>query len=258
MANCDQKKINIFSCEHFTYINQIFGDIGVRSIIQEPEFLQGVDTHNWRLVAEPGTESFVGTYHHVLNREAGNGIEKWCSVDERMQKPKANPNDTLCQSYSLLKYLEYNPKKNWKSETLQKKMVNMYRDILKNPYFKEQLREIVNIMNTKKDNLSTKALKRNQPDIWKEFTFSSKSNSCISKKGKIPQYLYYTNFEELYAKIHSVLDTWEQYGYWYYIGDGRCHPSTTPSPTIITPNAMKVDSVQVKKNTVSKYKANTI
>ena len=101
MSKCTEDALKLFGKDHYTYINQIFGDVTVRQIIKEV-----YAPRDWNFVAIPQTEGrFRGSYHHVLEKKGKNGeIIQWCSVEEGFQVD-INENDTLCQSYTLLKYL---------------------------------------------------------------------------------------------------------------------------------------------------------
>ena len=60
-SECTNPKLRIFSFEHFTYINQIFGDQTIREIIREvfpnKKYLFGVQQTG---------EEFENSHHHVL------------------------------------------------------------------------------------------------------------------------------------------------------------------------------------------------
>jgi hypothetical protein len=57
---CTNEKLKIFGRAHYCYINQIFGDQSVRSIIQE------VITNPGKLVVEPSGPEFENSFHHVF------------------------------------------------------------------------------------------------------------------------------------------------------------------------------------------------
>ena len=200
MSKCTEDALKLFGKDHYTYINQIFGDLTVRQIIKEI-----YAPRDWNFVAIPQTEGrFRGSYHHVLEKKGKNGeIIQWCSVDEELQVD-INENDTLCQSYTLLKYLNKPIDKNMKKRQME--MVKMYRNILKRDDFKKELRGIIEIMQKK----IKKIKRKDNPTLWKDYTYD-KPEPYLNK-----------DFDVLYAEIQSVLEKWEKYGYLYYIKDGTC------------------------------------
>ena len=208
MSKCKQLELDLFDLEHKTYINQIFGDETIREIITET-----YAPRDWYFVVEAGVGVFEGTDHHVLERKLKNGeIERWCSVDEGIQNNIVNVNDNLCQSYSLLKFLNKPLTKNMKKT--QKEMINMYRAILKRPYFKKELQNIVTIMNAKIDKLvkgTKKSSKKKKEDktLWFDYT-------------SIDEPYLYKDYHTIYAEILNVLDKWEKYGYWLFVKEGNC------------------------------------
>ena len=143
MNNCNKINLELFSQEHYTYINQIFGDKTIREIIKEM-----YAPRDWDFVVEDATEEFEYSNHHVLVKKGKNGeFTKWCSVDEGLQNTNINKNDTLCQSYTLLKYLNKPIEKNMKKRQME--MIKMYKNIIKRDYFKDELRGMVEIMKRK-------------------------------------------------------------------------------------------------------------
>lgn len=97
VSNCTNAKLKIFSFEHLTYINQFFGDLSVRQIIDEvykkKKYAFGVE--------ETGDEFEHSHHHFVINKRSKQVV---CSVNQGDQDLNINKNDTLCQSYSLLTY----------------------------------------------------------------------------------------------------------------------------------------------------------
>ena len=96
----------------------------------------------------------------------------------------------------------------------QKEMINMYRAILKRPYFKKELQNIVTIMNAKIDKLvksTKKSSKKKKEDktLWFDYT-------------SIDEPYLYKDYHTIYAEILNVLDKWEKYGYWLFIKEGNC------------------------------------
>lgn len=200
MNKCDNIKLGLFSKEHYTYINQIFGDLTVREIIKET-----YAPRDWEFVVEGTDEAFNYSNHHVLQKKGKNGeIIEWCSIDEGYQKLKINKNDTLCQSYTLLKYLNKPIDINMKKRQME--MVKMYRNILKQEHFKREFKNVIDIMrNTIKKNKNL-----NKAVLWKDFTYDE------------PEPYLIKDVDTMYAEIHNVLDKWENYGYMYFIKEGKC------------------------------------
>lgn len=200
MNNCSKINLEIFSKEWYTYINQIFGDKTVREIIKEM-----YTPRDWNFVARQGEGVFLGSYHHVLEKKGKDGETiRWCSVDEGYQNTNINKNDSLCQSYTLLKYLNKPIEQNMKKRQME--MIKMYKNIIKREYFKDELRGMVEIM--KRTIKKTK--KKDNPALWKDYTYD-KPEPYLNK-----------DFNVLYGEIQSVLEKWEKYGYLYFIKDGTC------------------------------------
>ena len=74
MSECTNKKLEIFSFEHYSYINQIFGDITIRRIIREVYR----DLAKKFLFKKINTgEEFENSFHHVLkDKETAAGKTK--------------------------------------------------------------------------------------------------------------------------------------------------------------------------------------
>lgn len=205
MTNCDDELLEYFSLEHYTYINQIFGDETVREIISEV-----FPNDKFYFRAEPGTGEFEDSMHHILIEKKTN--HRVCSANNGYQNMDVNKNDTLCQSYSLLTYFNKNIDADQKQRQMD--MVDMYRNILSNGEFILKL-DVVMITKNKK--------------LWRDYT---KKNEPYIKMNK----------KVILQKIFDVLDKWEEYGYWFFIGEGKC-PSN------------KRRRLGGKKKTVSKRKS---
>ena len=203
MSKCTKNALGLFGNDHYTYINQIFGDETVRQIIKE-----SYAPRDWNFVVEYNVEGFVdNSPHHVLEKKGKNGeIIKWCSVEEEFQNIIININDTLCQSYTLLKYLNKPIDKDMKKRQME--MVKMYRNILSNKYFKKELKKVYNQMKQ----LIKKTKIDDHPGIWIDYTYEE------------PEPYLNKEFNALYAEIHNTLDTWENYGYSYFIKKGKTCP----------------------------------
>jgi len=199
MNNCNKLNLELFSQEHYTYINQIFGDAAIREIIKEM-----YAPRDWDFAVEDANADFEYSNHHILEKKGANGkTVKWCSVDEGFQNILINKNDTLCQSYTLLKYLNKPIATSMKARQME--MIKMYRNIIKRDYFKDELRGMVEIMKRK----IKRTQKKNNPALWKDYT-------------NTPETYLYKDFNTIYAEIQSVLEKWEKYGYLYFIKDGTC------------------------------------
>jgi len=199
---CDQTKLNAFSRNHFTYINQYFGNAAVRDIIMER-----YPSDKYTLISKLVTnDDFEEGYHHlVYDKENDKTI---CSVDDqKQQNPNIDKEDTLCQTYSLLTYLNFIfPEKGYqlppRNESIdykiekQRIMVRMYRDLLSDE-------ELVKLFKNKLE----------YPYVW------------------FKNFIYYKNGEPvgsgftigmIITQIKKVLDIWEDYGFYAFIGKGNC------------------------------------
>jgi len=199
MNTCTSEKLSTFSKEHYTYINQIFGDETVREIIKEMYV-----ERDWDFAVEDANADFEYSNHHVLVKKGKTGEDiKWCSVDEKYQNINVNKNDTLCQSYTLMKYLNKPIAIGMKQRQMD--MVRMYRNILKKEYFNDELKGMVEIMQKE---LKIKK-RRKGVVLWKNYTTNRPTN--INK-----------SYENIHEEINNVLDKWEKYGYLYFMKDGTC------------------------------------
>ena len=183
---CSDAKLELFSKEHFTYINQIFGDQTLREIISEI-----YPNHTFEFGIEETGEEFENSSHHILINKATN--VPVCSVDSGYQNLLINKNDTLCQSYSLLTYFKKPINPDQKKRQLD--MIAMYKKLLSNKKFVAELNTII----TNKDNRH----------LWIDYT-SHKKKYVVMTTSNILQ------------KINDVLTEWKNYGYWYFIGEGKC------------------------------------
>jgi hypothetical protein len=240
---CNNRELEEFSHEHYTYINQFFGDETVRKIITKI-----FPNKNYIMAIEKANEDFEHvndeeepSMHHFLYKKNGKEKEKICSGINGYQNMDINKNDTLCQSYSLLTYLNKDIDPDQKERQMD--MITMYRDIIDNEKFKTEINDLMFPGNNKR---------------WK-----------IS--GTEPPKYINPNREEILAKIKEVLDKWESYGYYYFIGNGKCPkgPSrelrnlgdtittmTTSSPSIIQTRRLRtrttsptIQSIQPTKRT---------
>ena len=200
---CTPAKLKYFSFKHYTFINQIFGDETIREIISEI-----FPNNNYEFVIETiedDNEDFEGGIHHVLYDVSSNSPEKWCSVDEKYQDMDINIHDTLCQSYTLLKYRNKSIVKGQKEDKQKQRqmtMVKMYREILDNSDFLNELDSVIH-----KDNKT----------LWRDYL----KEKYQPKNNKANQYIKMDK-KYIIQRIISALDCWERYGYNFFIGDGMC------------------------------------
>jgi hypothetical protein len=189
MTECSTELLNIFSNEHYTYINQIFGDETVREIISE---IKKFKNKRFEFATEETGRNFEYSSHHILIDKKTKEIV--CSVDNGYQNININKNDTLCQSYSLLTYLNIDIDPDQKQRQMD--MIAMYREILSNSLFLKKLDEIT--------------LNEDNKKLWTDYTQNTKKFIVMDK-------------QKILKKINDVLDKWEAYGYLYFIGKGTCN-----------------------------------
>jgi len=133
-SNSDNIRLEKFSKEHFTFINQFFGDQTVREVIA-----QVFPNENYRFEIE----EYETSHHHLLY-----DIQKKrtvCSFKSKVQNMNIDINDTLCQSYSLLTF--FNLKIDKDKVKRQMDMINMYEAILKSKDFRKTLEDTIDIPN---------------------------------------------------------------------------------------------------------------
>lgn len=193
---CTNEKLIIFGRAHYSYINSIFGDETVRSIIQEVMKKPG------KLVVEESGAEFENSFHHVF-KAGRTKASIICSGKEGYQNIDIDENDTLCQSYSLMRYLQLPFDTTASDEaTIEQKhskhlaMIGMYRELLKNEKF-------VNLFNT---DIS-------YPEEWIDSIDDTNEFPIISKYKTGPQIL---------KVVERVLNVWEKYGWMYFVADGTC------------------------------------
>jgi len=193
VSKCSQQKLDYFKWKHLTYINQIFGDAGIREIISEVYPNKCLEFRVEKVTEGSGFEE--GTDHHVLFDKIKK--KRICSVDTlKIQNTNINKNDTLCQSYTLLVY--FNRKIYKTNKARQMEIIQMYRDILAN---RTLLLKIQNeIVNNKRN-----------AGLWKDYTEDT--------DGKNPLEM---NMANIVRHIRDTLKRWENYGYQYFIREGKC------------------------------------
>jgi hypothetical protein len=193
---CTNDKLIIFGRAHYSYINSIFGDESVRSIIQEIAGKPG------KLVVQSSGVEFENSFHHVF-KAGKTKASIVCSGIERYQAIDIDINDTLCQSYSLMAYLrvpfDKTPSEDATVEQKHSKhmsMIAMYRMILNNPKF-------IELFNTDIE----------YPEEWID---------SIDDTNEFPIITKYKTGPEILKVIERILNVWEKYGWMYYVGDGTC------------------------------------
>lgn len=198
----DIKKLNRFSLQHYRYINNLFGNEQIRNIIKDTKSFQ--TKHNKNLIFEAeSSDDFSGDMHHVLYKKLSNGKKKlvFCSVRTHpIQDIGKHPNDTLCQSYTLLYYI--NPRAGiyadqFDDKTIIKRQMNiikMYRKMIDNKEFSEKM------------------------TVFFDSFYIPKVEKIKEISGK------WINIKK---QIIKVLDDWEDYGYSYFMHNGdRIIPKT--------------------------------
>lgn len=205
---CTPEKLTVFGRAHYSYINQIFGDEGVRNLIQDIYKKR----YPGKLVTEPGVGAFSRTHHHVYKPD-GRKKEVVCSAVGGYQNIYVDKNDTLCQSYSLLNYLKRPfDKTPADTATVEQKynrqiaMIRMYQSLLDDPKFIERfIAEFIH-----------KEYVRKGPNAWIDYVNHSKSKQF----NIIAQYL--STPLAIIENIRRVLRIWEAYGWMYFVGNGVC------------------------------------
>ena len=185
-TECTNEKLQEFAYEHFTYINQIFGDQTIRQIITEV-----FPNKKFELGFEETNLDFEYSFHHYLiDKKTQKPV---CSVDNGYQNIYINKNDNLCQSYSLLTYFKIPIDPDQKQRQMD--MINMYRKIISSKKFLKIIDEVISDPDNKK--------------LWINYTKKRKTYLVM-------------NVDTIVQNINDVLNKWEEYGYWYFIGDGMC------------------------------------
>jgi len=184
MTLCNDEDLEKFGWDHLTYINQFFGDETVREIITET-----FPNEQYELKIKEMDD--FGHHHYVKEKNSDREI---CSVDDGYQNENIDIRDNLCQSYSLLTYFYIPIRKDKVKRQLD--MVNMYKNILSNEIFMENLNN---------------ALEKIPAKNWLDERYETPLK--MSKK-------------EYFNKLDDVLDNWRDYGYLYFIGDGTCQKKT--------------------------------
>lgn len=158
---------------HYYYINQLLGDQTLRDMIME-EFPHEEN----RLVTEKGEGDFANSSHHFCILAKNN---KWCSVDEGIQNLNIHSHDTLCQSYSVLRYFGgIGPSDKELTKKLQMKMIKVWYTILENPTIMDQIYNSVTLRKKNKEYLMEEIQK----------TYRKSKTSLKNKIAKVLQKYY--------------------------------------------------------------------
>jgi len=194
-----------------TYINQVFGDQTVREEVQKI-----LKYHSkWEITeAIPADDNAFASgddsMHHILRKKA-NKSDIWCSVEvEAYQNIDINKNDTLCQSYTLLKLsgkldsYEADPEDYNNHIAIQKEMIKLYRSVINDKKFAFLIDHVLGY--TKKYSAAP----------WIDFT---RINNPHLKQ---------LTAKEMINRIKTTLDMWETYGHLYLVGDPRDRYFTIP------------------------------
>jgi hypothetical protein len=199
-TTCSDTNLKIFSRAHMSYINQIFGDLTIRDIIQE------VWAKSGKLIVKESGEDFENSHHHMYQPHKIKTNFIMCSVQEEYQDIDVDVNDTLCQSYSLMNYFgitfDKTPSKTASVEIKRERqleMIKMYRRIIKNEKFQKGLAEVI----------KNKVNKH----LWEDTTDNNNPFFMIDTFKKI---------EPIIRNITNILIVWEAYGWVYFIGNGKC------------------------------------
>tara|TARA_Y100000389_G_scaffold202567_2_gene248236 strand:+ start:487 stop:1182 length:696 start_codon:yes stop_codon:yes gene_type:complete len=177
-SKIDNQMLCAFGMDHYKYINQLLGDLTLRQIIQEefksPEdwilFTEqtGADFNNsfHHLCVKPGSidprNLKVKQLKEILKKEGVDtkglknkpdyvyktwlalkdtaAVDSWCSVDEGLQNIHVHPQNTLCQGYSVMKYLGHIKKTDGNpTKYLQNRMAKMWKHIVSNEKISDQI-----------------------------------------------------------------------------------------------------------------------
>ena len=179
-----------FSYRHMNYIGQMLGDITTREVITEV-----YDKKTWTLATEQ--DDHYGAHHFCrrINRTAKQGGDmRWCSVGEGIQCIDRNPTDVLCQSYSILKYMnEIKPSDKKLTKELQMRMIKTWRRILRKKDVREQIMD------------SSKQVTSESTPLWTDHTPSDQTAQPIQRGDKVVD------------AIRKILNEWESYGWRYFL-----------------------------------------
>ena len=186
--NSINTKLVKFSWMHYTNINQIFGDLEVRDIIEHV-------FPNDKIGFEHYTDEEFGFHHYVYDKYT---LNTTCSIGEKVQDTSVNVNDNLCATYSILAYFGVpfvaDPMEN------QMNMIRVCRKIINNKRFVASVKAAI----------LTDPQERKRWEIYNRVTEKSRERA------------YHVNMDPVafWEKIRGVLDEWEEFGHIFFIGDG--------------------------------------
>ena len=223
MVHCTNEDLVRFGREHYTFINQFFGDKGVRMYIKH---IFKKQNKKYKLVFDKNASSRFASdrsgnsgHHYVINRQTK---QEMCSDELGYQ---TQINDTLCQTYSLMHFFDL-PVNNENRKEMQEDMVRMYRSLLEN-------KEFMNYLENGDPKKKQYGLIFPNPD-WKDYRNNDKGEPFVNMTK-----------DELFENVKRVLNDWESFGYYYFIGDGEC-PETEVSP--VSPVSPATENVPVSEN----------
>ena len=185
------QKLQEFSWDHYTYINQFFGDLEVRDIIENcfPRHYLSFEHYD---------DPEFGFHHYVVDSRYEDPI---CSIGAGVQDTDINVNDNMCSTYSLLAYFKIPFSDN--SYTNQMKMISLCYKILKNKNFRAAIEAAI----------------LTDPEETKRWKSYKRVKRSIRNNGRT----YYVNMnpDVFWKNVKSVLHKWTEYGHIYFIGDGK-------------------------------------
>lgn len=202
----------IFSNYMQTYINQVFGDQTVRKAVQKI-----LKPSIWEITGarRANDNDFSGdddSMHHILIKKANPSVI-WCSVEsQEYQNTHINKNDTLCQSYTLLKLSgeldKYKPIPESEENhiAIQKEMINLYRKIINNKSFVQAIDDTFYSITE-------------PPHDWFHIDGTEIKPTLKNWKKMATDFI---------KEIKKTLDDWENYGHLYLVGDPRKKYFTIP------------------------------
>jgi len=182
------QKLKEFSWNHYTYINQFFGDLEVREIIEQ------AFPHHYITFDHYDDEEF-GFHHFITDTRTGYTT---CSIGTGVQNTDINENDNLCATYSIMAYFRKKYTHNYKKN--QMTMIELCRKIIANRNFRASVNACI----------LTDPQEEKRWEIYRPITRKSRNRK------------YYVNMEpySFWNNVIKTLDEWEEYGHLFFIGDG--------------------------------------
>ena len=175
MPNLSQKLLDMRD----TYVVQLFGDITVREILAETcprRVLRSNDCH-FKVV----TDGQQGVHHCLQHNKTGKIM---CSKKTGLQNIREDPDDNLCQLYSLCRYFGLHlPDHTTKKQLL---IIDFVRNLCQHPQFLEKLETEV-------------LTHRKNTGLWKIYRSGCQtSQNCPMNRTKLE------------ASLIETLDLWER------------------------------------------------